>query len=238
MSEPTVDRETVLNMAVRSQMQKTQKSQMQKTRVVPMVSFAGDMSSSSSPVVPMTPKEGGFLSISALNPDLNEDGQVEPWEREVYQKLLTADTDGSGTVTAKELFGVLRKASEELREARQRGGIPISDLNPDADGDGRVEAWENDVFLRIQDADEDRSGTISVKELFGVIRRAAESDRQKRLFRKLLVIACLGFVVMLCANMALTAAVVFLAKDTVVSADGALTTPAGEMVRVRCVAES
>ena len=104
--------------------------------------------------------------------------------------------------------------------------------------DGKVERWELEVFERIKSADEDKSGSINVKELFGVIRRAAESDRQKRLFRKLLVIACLGFVVMLCANMALTAAVVFLAKDTVVSADGALTTPAGEMVRVRCVAES
>jgi len=176
----------------------------------------------------------GVLSIAALDPDLNSDGTVESWEKEVYQRLLDADTDCSGTVSVKELFSVMRQASDDVREAR-KGGIPIAELNPDTDGDGQVEAWENDVFLRIQDADEDKSGSISVKELFGVIRRAAESDRQKRHFRRLFLVACALLVLMLVVNTGLTAAVVFLSKDTTVGADGALTTrDGGQLVTVQC----
>lgn len=101
---------------------------------------------------------------------------------------------------------------------------------------GQVEAWESDVFVRIQDADEDKSGTISVKELYAVIRRAAESDRQKRLYRTLALVATALLLLMLLANMGLTAAVVFLAKDTSVGADGALVAAStGEVVRVQCM---
>ena len=52
----------------------------------------------------------------------------------------------------------------------RENGISIASLNPDTDGDGKVEAWETEVFDRIKKADEDQSGTISVKELFNVIK--------------------------------------------------------------------
>ena len=45
----------------------------------------------------------------------------------------------------------------------------------------QIEPWEKDVYDRIVRADEDKSGNISVKELFGVIKGAAESDRLKKL---------------------------------------------------------
>ena len=234
--EQTVDRGTVLNMAVRAQMERVTKTQ--RNRVVPVHSMRPlhEVASLDTTVEPMD--SSGFLSISALNPDLNNDGVVEPWEQEVYQRLLTADADGSGTVSVKELFGVMRATTDELRAAR-KGGIPISDLDPDTNGDGRVEAWENDVFVRIKDADEDQSGSISVKELYAVIRRAAESDRQKRMFRKLFLVAAAGLVLMLVANMGLTAAVVFLAKDTTVDASGALVSvSSGDVVRVQCIESS
>ena len=264
MAGQTVDRETVLNMAVRSQMQKSQ----QRSRVVPLMPSMPTDEPLASPVTEMRRLSGrgdGILSIAALDPDLNKDGRVEPWEKEVYQRLLDADMDGSGTVSVKELFGVMRQTGDELREAR-KGAIPIAHLDPDADGDGKVEPWESEIFLRIQDADEDKSGSISVKEvpplrnapracassqtrllaltrfsrvvhaqLFAVIRKAAESDRQKRLFRKLFFAASAMLVVMLLANTGLTAAIVFLAKDTTLSADGALTTSAGDVVRVHCI---
>lgn len=68
-------------------------------------------------------------------------------------------------------------------------GIPISTLNPDTDGDGKVEKWEVEVFNRIKDADADNSGSISVKELFSVIKGAAESDRKKKLFKRAFFVA-------------------------------------------------
>ena len=66
--------------------------------------------------------------------------------------------------------------------------------------------------------------------------KAAEADRQKRLFRSLFAAAVALLVAMVVANMGLTAAVVFMAKDTSVASDGALVaTSTGELVRVQCV---
>lgn len=125
-----------------------------------------------------------------MNPDFNSDGVVDEMERTVYDKLKGADVDGDGYLTRKEMYMILASSMQELKEAR-KGGIPITTLNPDADGDGKVEKWEVDVFERIKAADEDKSGAISVKELFGVIKGAAESDKQKKLFRRLFFVALL-----------------------------------------------
>lgn len=95
-----------------------------------------------------------------------------------------------------------------------------------------MEPWEVEVFERIKSADEDQSGTINVKELFGVIKGAAEADRQKRLFRRLFIATVVLLLIMLAANMALTAAVVFLAKDTVTNSTGVTMTPSGTRSRL------
>jgi len=135
-------------------------------------------------VVPFAAGEGGGIPIAALNPDTDGDGKVEPWEKEVYDRIVAADTDNNVTISVRDLFEFIKKMSDEVKEA-SKGGIPITSLNPDTDGDGKVEKWEMDVFDRIKKADEDRSGAISVKELFGVIKGAAESDKQKKLFQRL-----------------------------------------------------
>jgi len=179
---------------------------------------------------------GGGIPIATLNPDTDGDGKIEPWEQECYAKIKAADADGSGNISVKELFDVIKQASEEVKEA-QKGGIPIATLNPDTDGDGKVEKWEVDVFERIKAADEDKSGSINVKELFGVIKGAAESDRQKKLFRKLFVIASLLVVVMLFANMGLTMAVVFMAKDMAVAGDGKQVAKNGNIVQTGTLEE-
>jgi Ca2+-binding EF-hand superfamily protein len=175
-------------------------------------------------VLPDEPPAGqGILSLETLQPDLDRDGKVDSWEQEVYDKLIAADADGDGVLTREELFGVMKT----LNGMAKRGGISITTLDPDTDGDGKVEKWEIEVFDRIKAADADQSGTISAKELFGVIRGAAESDRQKRLFRKLFAVAGVLVIIMVFANMALTAAVVFLAKDTITPPTGVSTTTGG-----------
>jgi len=181
-------------------------------------------------------RAGGEIPIASLNPDTDGDGQVEVWETECYEKIKAADADGSGNISVKELFEVIKRSSDEVKEA-QKGGIPISTLNPDTDGDGKVEKWEVDVFERIKAADEDKSGSINVKELFGVIKGAAESDRQKKLFRKLFIIACVLLVVMLIANMGLTMAVVFFAKDMAVAGDGKQVAKNGHIVQTGTLEE-
>jgi len=141
-------------------------------------------------VEPYTPHEEGVLSLANMDPDFNRDGVVDETERAVYEKMLKADADGDGHLTRAEVYTVISSATLELREA-QKGGISIATLNPDSDGDGKVEAWEKEVFERIKQADADRSGAISVRELFGVIKGAAASDRAKRLFRRLFIAAVL-----------------------------------------------
>jgi len=139
-------------------------------------------------VRPKTPGTSNGIPIMDLNPDTDGDGHVEPWETECYQQIKAADMDGSGSISVKELFGVMKKAGDAVKEAKANGGIPIESLNPDSDGDGKVEPWEVDVFERIKAADADASGVISTKELFGVIKGAAESDKQKKLFQKLAIV--------------------------------------------------
>ena len=110
------------------------------------------------------PHETDGIPISSLNPDTDGDGQVAAWEKETYDRIVRADQDGSGSISVKELFSVIKGAADEVREA-QKGGLAIASLDPDTDGDGRVEKWEAEVFKRIQLADEDKSGSISVKEV-------------------------------------------------------------------------
>lgn len=161
-------------------------------------------------------EEKGGIPISSLNPDTDGDGDVADWEQECYDKIVAADADGGGSISVKELFGVIKSASDEVKEA-QKGGIPITSLNPDTDGDGKVEKWEMEVFGRINAADEDKSGSISVKELFGVIKGAAEADRQKKLLAKMLGVAIALIIFLVCAIGGMTVAVVASFKDAYVA---------------------
>ena len=108
----------------------------------------------------------------------------------MYDRIVAADTEGDGTISQGELFDLIHAMSNEVKDAA-KAGIPIAALDPDTDGDGKIEPWEADVFRRIQEADADKSGSISVSELFGVIKGAAESDKQKRLFARLLAVSVL-----------------------------------------------
>ena len=118
------------------------------------------------PVIPVEKggQDGEKISINGLDPDLNGDGKVEDWERDVFNELKVADQDGDGFITRSELFTFIRKAKLRITEAA-KGDIVISQLNPDTDGDGRVAQWEAEVFERILQADADKSGAISVKEV-------------------------------------------------------------------------
>ena len=146
----------------------------------------------------------GVLSLGAMDPDFNNDGVVDEMEQTVYNQMKEADADGDGLLTRTEVYHVIASSVKAAREAQKGGSIPIAALNPDSDGDGKVEPWEVDVFNRIKAADADSSGSISVKELFGVIKRAAESDKAKRLFRRLFFASLLVIVVLVGAMLGMS----------------------------------
>ena len=187
------------------------------------------MTSSTTRVMPYSSDATG-IPLSALKPDLNNDGDVEPWEHEVYQRITAADTDNTGTISVRNLFDFIRSMSNEVKEAAN-GAIPISTLNPDTDGDGKVEKWEVDVFKRIQSADEDKSGSISVKELFGVIKGAAESDKQKKLFARMLGVAVVIIFALIGAMLAMSMIAGEAIKESHISGQ-AMTTPSGQAVQM------
>merc|ERR1719305_397549 len=93
------------------------------------------------------------IPIASLNPDLNNDGRVDEWESKVFSKLIAADADGDGELSRQELFAVMR----DLNAASKNGEIPIAALNPDTDGDGKIEQWEKEVYGRIIKADTDHT---------------------------------------------------------------------------------
>ena len=111
-------------------------------------------------------------------------------------------------------------------------GIPISSLNPDVDGDGKIEKWEQEVFERIKAADSDQSGSIDVKELFSVIKGAADADKAKRLFQKLLAVAVIIIVMLVGSMLAVSIAAGEMVKESHVKGDGLLTTKGGGAVKV------
>ena len=153
-------------------------------------------------VMPAPAPGVGVLSLKDMSPDFNNDGVVDEMEQTVYDKMKAADADADGFLTREEVFHVIASSVNAVREA-QKGGIPIFALNPDSDGDGKVERWEVDVFNRIKEADADASGSISVKELFGVIKGAAESDKAKRLFRRLFFCAVIVIFLLVGAMLAM-----------------------------------
>ena len=177
----------------------------------------------SNKVMPAAQQGEGVLSLRDMDPDFNSDGLVDETEALVYRKLQAADADGDGFLTRKEVSTLLAASVKEIQEA-QSGGIPISTLNPDTDGDGKVEKWEVDVYNRIKNADSDKSGAISVKELFGVIKGAAESDRQKKLFRRLFFVALLVILGLIGAMLGMGIVAGEAVKENHVSSAGTLTT--------------
>ena len=101
-------------------------------------------------------RDGGLSGLQDAVSDeetgvLGEDGimgEVDQWEKDVYEKIVAADADKSGSISVSELFSVIKAAGDEVREAA-KGGIPISTLNPDSDGDGKVEKWEVETDLGV-----------------------------------------------------------------------------------------
>lgn len=180
-------------------------------------------------VAPYTADPDGVLSLKDMDPDINGDGIVSPLEKQVYDHMLAADTDNDGHLTRREVFHVIKRMKSQADEA---SGIPIDALSPAQWGERKVAAWEEDVYKRIKEADEDKSGVISVKELFGVIKGAAKLDKDKKIYQKLLAVAVLVIFVLIGAMLGTAIVAGEAVKESHVDSAGTMTTLSGSPVAV------
>ena len=144
---------------------------------------------------------------------------------------------GTRTTAPSSLPGCVSKAQAEWMLHEIVGDLDEQTVTEifdevDSDGDGKVEKWELEVFERIKAADEDNSGSINVKELFGVIKGAAESDKQKRLFQKLLGVAMILIIALVGAMLGVSIAAGEAIKESHVNAAGQATTLDGSPLTV------
>lgn len=152
------------------------------------------------------------IDILDLNPDVDGDGKVTPWEKDCFERIKAADANGSGTLNVHELYSVIKGK-----------GIPIESLNPDADGDGKVELWETQCFERIKKADVDQSGTISPHELYGIMKGALQTEKSKKVYRNLFFLAVLVILGLLGAMAAISFVMGEAVKESHVSSSGIMT---------------
>jgi len=182
-------------------------------------------------VAPYTADPDGVLSLKDMDPDFNGDGIVSPLEKQVYDYMREADTNNDGYLTRREVFHVITRMKSQIDEA-SGSGIPIDALSPAQWGERKVAAWEEDVFKRIKEADEDKSGVISVKELFGVIKGAAKLDKEKKIYQKLLAVAVIVIFVLIGAMLGTAIVAGEAVKESHVDSAGTMTTLSGSPVAV------
>ena len=119
----------------------------------------------------------------------------------------------------------------QREQARDKGLIHLEELNPDIDGDGNVTEHENKIFNVLKNADRNGDGKLSINELYTALQGYANIERKSARRKRILAVAIGLVVLMLLANFGLMTAVVYLSKETKVSAEGLLTTLDGHVVR-------
>ena len=115
-------------------------------------------------------------------------------------------------------------------------GIPIGEINPDFDGDGKISTLEREIFSKLVAADVDKSGYISSNELYGAITELVESKKRTKALGRLVF----GLVVALILSMGCIFVTSIVAGETIkeshVGANGAgtaMTSKNGAAVQVQ-----
>ena len=58
------------------------------------------------------------IPLSGIDPDFDGDGKVSPLEKEIYAKLVAADTDKSGYISTHELYGAITELVQEKKKVK------------------------------------------------------------------------------------------------------------------------
>lgn len=107
----------------------------------------------------------------------------------------------------------------------------LADLDPDADGDGVVSAFEQAVYERIQRIDKDGDGKLSVHELYDVVEEAVAAKQDNQFFKTLFFGTAAVVAVLLLCLTAIIAALLAVFKDTYTNPDVAMMrTSSGKVV--------
>ena len=141
----------------------------------------------------------------------------------VANVIVLEDQDGNksdtqGKTIKAETIAVqsTRNTSMTEREPR-RGELLLSDLNPDFDGDGRISAFEKEVYDMFKAADKDGSGALNMREVYGVVKTSAQLRRTASLLKKLLALSAAVIVLLTACIGGMTAVLLDAYKDTTAS---------------------
>merc|ERR1719198_408447 len=101
--------------------------------------------------------------------------------------------------------------------ARTKTGLRLTEIDPDINKDGKIDKEEAKIFKILRDADHDNSGFLTTNEVYTALASFVKSEKTSSKRKSMLIGAVIVCLVMLAANIGLTACIVFLAKDTAVS---------------------
>lgn len=107
--------------------------------------------------------------------------------------------------------------------SRTKTGLRLTEIDPDINKDGKIDKEEAKIFKILSDADHDNSGFLTTNEVYTALASFVKSEKTSSKRKSMLIGAVIVCLVMLAANIGLTACIVFLAKDTQVSKTGKLT---------------
>ena len=85
---------------------------------------------------------------------------------------------------------------DNMVQVKPKGNeLQLSDLDPDADGDGKVSSLEKEIYAALKAADIDGTGSIGMGELYSVIGNLVTAKRQVKNLGK--VVVALLFIILL-----------------------------------------
>lgn len=100
-------------------------------------------------------------------------------------------------------------------KAREREhSIPLSAINPDTDGDGKVTKEEQRIYDALVQADVSKDGNLSVSEMYSALSRFAALDRKREQYKRFGVVVTFVLLLVIASTLATSLAAAFIAKDS------------------------